>query len=309
MADKTLADLVILNDARNAPRNISDILNDARALAVIPADTVSDTVHYFTKHITDPTVGFRAIGDGRVGSKSVDEAVTVTLQVLDASFKVDKALADAFKGGPEAYIAKEANRHLKAAMFKAEKQLWYGAVNDAGGCHGLLDEPELNQTDGTMVVDATGTLASLASSLWAVRAGLDDVAVIVGRGGNLAIGDTVVQEVSGNTGTYPVYYTPIHAWLAYQVGSNYSAGRICNLTTENNKGLTDDRIAELLAKFPASRLPTHMFCSRRSLRQLQQSRTATNATGAPAPFPSEAFGIPLIATDSVIDTEAIEQTS
>jgi hypothetical protein len=311
MADKTLADLLVLNDARNAPRNISDVLNDALALKVIPADTVLNTVHYFTKHTTDPTVGFRAENDGRILSKSVDEQVTVTLKILDASFRCDKAIADAFKGGPEAYIAKEAARHLKAAMFLAERQLWYGnnSPGNTSGCEGLLDEVELNQTDGTMVVNAGGTLADLSSSLWAVRASLDDVAVIVGQNGQLSIADSVVQEVAGNTGTYPVYYTPMSAWLAFQRGSAYSAGRVCNLTTETNKGLTDDVIASLLAKFPAAKMPTHLFCSRRSRLQLQQSRTATNATGAPAPFPTEAFGIPLIATDSIVDTEPVEQTS
>jgi hypothetical protein len=46
--------------------------------------------------------------------------------------------------------------------------------------------------------------------------------------------------------------------------------------------------------------------NRRSLRQLQQSRTATNSTGAPAPFPTEAFGVPIVVTDALLSTEALE---
>jgi hypothetical protein len=39
--------------------------------------------------------------------------------------------------------------------------------------------------------------------------------------------------------------------------------------------------------------------------QLQMSRTATTPTGAPAPYPQEAFGIPIEETDSILDTEAL----
>jgi hypothetical protein len=45
--------------------------------------------------------------------------------------------------------------------------------------------------------------------------------------------------------------------------------------------------------------------SRRSLFQLQSSRTATNATGAPAPIPVESHNIPIAVTDSIVDTEKL----
>jgi hypothetical protein len=52
-------------------------------------------------------------------------------------------------------------------------------------------------------------------------------------------------------------------------------------------------------------MPTILVMNRRSLKQLQESRTATNATGAPAPFPSEAFGVPILVTDAITNTEAL----
>ena len=90
------------------------------------------------------------------------------------------------------------------------------------------------------------------------------------------------------------------------MGGAYSVGRIANLTADAGKGLTDDLISDLLSQFPAGMVPTLLVCSRRSLKQLQQSRTATNQTGAPEPFPSDAFGVPLITTDAIIDTEPLE---
>jgi len=38
---------------------------------------------------------------------------------------------------------------------------------------------------------------------------------------------------------------------------------------------------------------------------LRNSRTATNATGTGAPFPTEVEGIPIVVSDAVTSTEAI----
>jgi hypothetical protein len=91
------------------------------------------------------------------------------------------------------------------------------------------------------------------------------------------------------------------------MGGKYSIGRIANLNgpTDSNP-LTDDLISELLAEFPAGMGPSFMVCNRYSLRDLQQSRTATNGTGAPAPFPGDAFGVPIITSDGIVQTEAVE---
>jgi hypothetical protein len=45
--------------------------------------------------------------------------------------------------------------------------------------------------------------------------------------------------------------------------------------------------------------------SYRSLRQLRDSRTATNAVGAPAPTPTDVDGIPIYPTLGITDTEAL----
>jgi len=305
-----LADLLKANDKNLADRDVTDILNQAPVIAQLAAEAVPGTTHKYLKETTAPSAGFRDVNDGVENSDSEDTLVTVTLEILDSSFAVDKALADAYIKGPDEYISREALRHLRAAFFKAEGQLLYGTATggDADGFAGLVDSLEFG---GDMVVDATGTTEGAASTVFAVRStgALNDVMVVAGENAELSIGDSVVQRMAGNTGFYPAYYTPISAWLALQVGSVYSAGRIANVTTDTGKGLTDDLISDLLALFPAGREATHLIMSRRSRKQLQQSRTATNATGAPAPFPTEAFGVPIIVTDAVSDTGAIEAES
>lgn len=310
MADsfKTLSDLVTINDRRNAERDISDILNKAPVLARLAADTCPETTHYYTKYTTAPTVGFRAAGDGRDNSKSTDTQVSVALKIMDATFAVDKALADAYKDGSDAYLAKEGARHLQAALFMAEKQMFYGTANDSGGFSGFANETDLDKKDDTNVIDAGGTTANTGSSVWLIRTTGDDngAAIIAGKKGNIEIGDTSIVRIDGaTTGTYPGYYTPITGWMGLQRGGKYSVMRIANLTADSGKGLTDALIAAALALFPASEGPTLIAMNRRSLEQLRKSRTATNATGAPAPTPTDAFGVPIIPTDAISSTEAL----
>ena len=194
---------------------------------------------------------------------------------------------------------------LKAAFFAAEAQVLKGTVGGAAaGFSGLADALLFG---GAMVVNAGGTTAATGSSVYAVRStpDLNNVSVIMGANGMIDVGETVVQRLAGATGTYPAYYTPISAWMGLQIGSSYSAGRICNITEDSGKKLTDALLAQLIEKFPAGRGPNYLVMNRRSLRQLQASRTATNPTGAPAPFPSEAFGIPIVVTDAISSTEAL----
>lgn len=311
MADDftTLADLVLINDQANADIDVSDLLDEAPLLNRLPGDIASNgTNHKYLKQTGAPVVGFRSVNDGRDNDDSTDAQVSVDCKILDATFAVDKALADGYRLGKEAYIAREAMRHLKAAYAKAEAQYLGGTVEgDAAGFTGLADSTGLNALADEMVTDATGTTIGGASSVFLMRATPDmaDVVGIAGEGGRIEIGESVVQRLAGATGTYPAYYTPISAWMAMQVGGARSVARICNLTTQAGKGLTDALIATALGTFPASKQPTFMSMSRQSLTQLQASRTATNSTGAPAPFPTEAFGVPIVVTDGQINTETL----
>ncbi len=310
MADAflTLSDLTTINDANLADRDISDLLDDAPLLARLAADVVPGTDHKYVKETSAPVVGFRAVNDGLENTKSADTLVTINLKILDASFAIDKALADAYIGGPEAYIGREAARHLKSAFFHAEKQILSGTGNEADGFNGLPDDGNLNAVADDMVVNGGGTTDSTASSVWAIRSAgdMNDCVAIAGDNGKIDIGDSVVQRLAGSsTGSYPAYYTPIQGWLGLQIGGKYSVGRLANVTEDSGKTLSDSMLADLLSVFPAGRGPNYLVMSRRSLKQLQQSRTATNATGAPAPFPSEAFGVPIIVSDGVSDVETL----
>jgi hypothetical protein len=303
----TLTELLEINDQSLAALELTDLLDDAAVLKRLAAVEASDnTRHRYLVEDGAPAVGFRAVGDGRENKTGSDRLVSVDLKIFDASFMVDTAVADAYKGGREAFIAREAKRHMKAGFFEVESQCFYGTANDSAGFAGLAALLTVLYKDSAMVVDATGTTAGTGASVWLIRSGEDDVAAIAGDSGKLTMEETVsIRATGSSTGFFPALWTPIKGWLGLQTGTNYSVARICNLTEDSGKGLTDALIYRALSLFPSGKGPNMIAMNRRSLKQLRQSRTATNATGAPAPIPTEVEGIPIQTTDALLATETL----
>jgi hypothetical protein len=285
---------------------VSDVLDDAPFLSVLAARTVLGNTFKYSKITANPAVGFRDVNDGIENKKGTYTSVTLDLKVLDASFAVDIAAALADERGLEHMMGVEALAHMRQAMAEVESQIFYGTGNDAGGFGGFATQTNLNNIADAQVVNAGGTTASTGSSVYLVRTGDADCQVLWGQQGVISIGERQIVERAGSaTGRFPAYYHPITGWCGLKVGSVYSVVRIANLTADSGKGLTDSLIAQALEKFPASRGPNYIVMNRRSHRQLQSSRTATNPTGAPAPFPSESFGVPIVVTDQLSSTEAL----
>lgn len=250
-----------------------------------------------------PTVGFRNANDGVDATHGMVENRLVEVFLMNPRWECDKAVADVAEDGPEAYIAEEAAAMVEASMQAVASQFYYGITDDPNkGFPGLIAAYDATN----MVVDATGSTANTGSSVWAVRWNPQDVQWVWGNGGAFPLSDVSLQRILGtNNKPLTAYCQEMIARPGLQVGSKWSVGRIKKLTEDSTKGLTDKLIAKLLEKFPVGKAPDVLYMSRRSLRQLQESRTATNATGAPAPFPTESFGIPIEVTDAIVDTESL----
>lgn len=288
---------------------ISNILDAAPFVSLLPSIEASNgTVHSYITHTSNPVVGFIDELVGRDFDHSVDTKVTAELKILDYSFMVPKASADAWKsGGAAAFIAREANRHLRAAMQTLELQVLNNA-DSSGGFPGFAGLTSLDAAADAMVIDAGGTTADTGSSVYLARVTPDDGISMVykGDGPIVSFGDTIVQNWIDGTGkNLPKYYTPGNAWFGLQVGGAYSVSRIASLTGDSGAGLTDDLLYEAWSLHPIGQKPTHVVMNRRSLEQLRSSRTATNETGQPAPLPSSALGLPIVVTDQLSNTEAL----
>ena len=283
---------------------VTDILNAAPLLNVLAARTCQSNVFYYTKSTAAPAAGFRAANDGVTQSPTTREKVTVTLGIMDASFAVDVAVAQVDERGYQHVLGAEALAALTQALFQVEKQCIYGTDNDAAGFAGFADNTGLDATADSQVISAGGETVGGCSSVFAIKEGPLDCEVLWGQNGIISIGDLQIVERDGSSsGLFPAYYHPICAFAGLKIGSVYSCARLANIDTTTGHTLDDDGISDLLSLFPVGREPDYLVMSRRSRKQLQQSRTATNATGAPAPIPLESFGVNIIATDAMLNTE------
>lgn len=249
-----------------------------------------------------PTVGFRNAGDGTDSTVGAVENRLVEAFIMNPQWECDKAVADVSEDGPEAFIADEGLAMFEGALQSLATQFYYGLTQDPNcGFPGLLQA-----VDSTLVVDATGSTASTGSSVWAVCWGRQDVGWIWGGNGQLELSPvTEVRILGANSKPLTAYRQEILARPGLQVANKFSVGRIKKLTEDSGKGLTDALIGDLLSRFPVGKVPDALYMNRRSLKQLRASRTATNPTGAPAPFPTEAYGVPIKLTDAILSTEAL----
>ena len=163
-----------------------------------------------------------------------------------------------------------------------------------------------------VVVDAGGTTSATGSSVYAIKAGVTGVQYVYGNGTTFDLSAFREGDATdANSKRYAAFISDLTAWIGFQCVNKYAVGRLKDATADSGKGVTDAQIALLLSKFPVGERPTHLLMSRRSAYQLQISRTMTASTkqeaftGILPGVPTESFGIPIIITDSISDTETL----
>jgi hypothetical protein len=235
--------------------------------------------------------------------------------ILGGRIEVWKSVLDSPENGPASDIkANEASGVMEAAMRKVGRQIFYGktALGSALGFVGLV-----SFVDSTKIYDATGTTANTGSSIYFVKFGPKDVQLVMGKNGTMSLSEFRVEsltDANGNKG--PGEVADLCSWIGLQSASKNSVVRIKNVTADSGKGCTDALLAEGLALFPTGVRPDAIMLSARSRKQLQTSRSALVAlrgqgkndlggSMAYAPTPTDFEGIPIIATDSILNTEPI----
>lgn len=306
----TLLDLAKLNGADPVVGLIEEVATASPEVVTIPARTIRGTSYKTVIRNSRPSVAFRSANEGTAGSKSNFAERLVEAFILSARIEVDKAVARGYEDGPEALQAIEGAGVMRAALSTVGSQTIYGRN---AGSKGFIGLQEFITTFGDeLVVDAGGTTSGTGSSVYAIKAGNQGVQYVYGNGTSFELspfreGDAA--DASGNR--FAAYIADLTAWVGLQCVNRYAIGRIKKCTADSGKGVTDAKIAELLSKFPVGERPTHLLMSRRSAFQLQTSRTMAPSTkqeaftGILPGVPTESFGIPIIITDSIVDTEAL----
>lgn len=291
----------LIDDAIKVHPELSSVF--ARTIRGISYKTLARTA------LGRTTGSFRTANAGSTPIKGTYENRTVETFILDARFKSDKAVADRYEDGAPAYIAIEAGGIMEGEMQGLASQFYYGSGNNASGPPGLIDSYDATN----MAVDAGGTTATTGSSVWLVRDGPQAVGWVWGQNGSLnlsALREETGLDPNDTTKELTYYAQNLMAYPGIQVGSQQAVCRIKKLTADSGKGLTDVLLNQALAKFPVGRGPTQIFMSQRSAQQLQSSRTATNPTGQPAPWPNSIQGvdgstIPIRVTEAIVNTESL----
>jgi hypothetical protein len=289
--------------------SVGDLIEDSLVAApearIVPARTISGYMYKSLHRSTVPTVGFRDANEGAAAVQSVYLQRIHETFVVDASSEVDVAVAEAAEDGVDVVLAREAQGMLEGAFRGMGSQFFYGTATTVETS--IAGSPTkgfqgLNQLVGsTIVVDKAGT-GSARSSVWAVKFGENGVQWVVGNNGAIQTdAPRIVRVTDSNSNPYDAWRTPLRFNMGLQVANTNVLGRIKNITAAAT--LDDDDIFNLLSLFPVAVVPDALFMSRRSLEQLRASRTATNITGIPAPTPDSVAGIPIIVTDSILDTE------
>jgi hypothetical protein len=212
---------------------------------------------------------------------------------------MDKANATVHRGGSDAAMAGELEQHLRQAFFVLEQQVLGGNDEaEATGFIGLADERDA--LADAMTIGAGGSTA--LSSVYLIRTRNDGVAVVAGHDGNIEVGAVTEIMADGATGHFPALFQSVFGWYCLQLGNIHSVARIANIDAGANS-MDDDLFYQALETFPSDQQPDFVVMNRRSQSQIQQSRTATNATGAPAPRPTDIEGFPIIVTEGISNAE------
>jgi hypothetical protein len=309
MNTNDLAGMLLLNDANVSPEEASVILNKAPVLRSLYCQAASQggTRHQFKRKLTAPGVGFRLINEGITNAGGTFEIVSQDCALLDASFDRDKALAMAFKKGATAYMDAEGMDSLQEAFFAAECAIFRAGMNKQ--FTGLPGNPYFDQvTADSQVIDAGG---SGGRSVWLLRSAANGISVIAGNEGriDMATTDTENRIKDASNRFFTALSRSILGFFCLQVGRKYDAVRIVNLDGTTGHTLTDDMLYDAISRFPSGEGPNMIALSRTSLKELRQSRTATNPTGSPAPTPKDVDGIQIINTDAIPENEAAINTT
>ena len=294
-----------------AYRNTEELIGLIReTLAIYPeinnffAVPIEQTTYKTLVETALPTVEFRADNVGRETQKPTWEVRDVECKFLDASWDIDEKVVNEFAWGPAKFLQEQTRSHIEASLSKIAKQTWYGVTADASGFIGIASY--LNSLTIPTVINAGGTTDGACTSVYAVSTGLQRVGYAWGRNGKIDDGPVEMVRINDAVNPAKTYWgwaQKITGHVGLQVGTPKCIGRICNI--DATKPLTDALLADLLASFETGFQPEAFYMTRQARAMLQKSRTPYNQQGVPAPFPNEAFGVPIYITDSLLNTEAL----
>lgn len=316
MARTTLLDLAKRSAGRKEIGLIEANLQYAPELKLFPARTIDGTSFNTLLRVGLPSAQFTNANEGVDASKSRYENKLVQCFIIRSLVEIDKALVSADSPLGELQTD-EAMGVTEAVMRLIGRQIYYGRESGKGDAKGFFGLQDF--VDNSMLLNATGSTANTGSSVYFIKFGEKDVKMVFGNKKTLTLPPFRDETLTdANNKKFDGSVSHLTGWAGLQCVNPNSVVRICNLTAQDGKGLTDARLAAGLDLFPTGYAPDVILMSKRSRTQLQADRAARTSNaqqngkgGAQgggaiyAPTPDNYEGIPIIATDSILNTEAI----
>ena len=324
-------DVLKINNAEHLVGLIDDVTKHIPEMGFYDASPVIRNMYETLVLVQDPKVGFRKPGKFADHEAPKLDLRSVKCTYLDASWTIDKAIAEQSDWGKEFVFATQTMTHLRSAFMMLARQIYYGNRSNADGFKGLFELIGETTEDGTPLSNADLHIDAIdfleknppkignkkiepikgpeaekdLSSVFAVSTGLDSIQLAWGSEGSLNESDVMSIRVTNpenpsNSGKWH-YAQEIAGWCGMQVTSAHAFGRIHNLSNVNR--LNDDMLYSLISRFPVGRAPQAFFMTRRSLEHLRASRMAFHPVGAPVGNPDSVGGIPIYVTDAILNNE------
>lgn len=304
-----MLDLAKFNGSDAVVGLIEENLNVAPEAKMFPARTIKG-LSFKTLHRTAlPTTQFRSVNEGVNTTKSTYQNKLVECFYLDGQMEIDVALASGDEMGTAHAQAIEADGHMQAAILKIGTQVWYGTAG-GGDAKGFQGAQDIVNTANTL--DAGGTTGGTGSSVYGVRLGTKYSTLVFGNETVLNVGDWRKQTIIRSSKEMTAWKNSLEGWIGCQWSDINCVCRLKDATADSGKTVTDAKLSELLSQLKWT--PDYWFMNRRSLFQLQVSRSPVLSSGVPqqvtivsgmAPVPAESNNIPIIVTDSLLSTETL----
>jgi len=303
-------DIAKLNAGDEMSALIEKNKNAAPELALFPAFEIAGTSATTCIRTGYPAGAFKKLGGGVTPGGSSFDNVQFSLYNYDNPLQERDDIMKSHRKGRDFALALALSGAVKGAFELMGKAVYYGARSFGGGVDafpGLIDLYDST----TKFVDAGGTTASTGSSVWFIKFGDQEdglVSMIFGNGRGLSARDWLLQQlvIDSATGTVADGWTnSLNAAVGVQLADVDAAVRIGKLTEDSGKGLTDTLGYKALEKFPVGMKPDVALMTRRSQRQLRDSRTGTGGGAPNIALPTDIAGIPIVLTDSILNTEAL----
>lgn len=326
------------------------------AFSAFDVRTTSDTRFMSLVVVGLPSAGFVNLNEGftpAAGSLAVREfdCKLIGGQIAEELITANKWNA-AHKDAGYTFFDLQTQLKMIADLRHIERCIFQGTALDAKGFPGLkelcpfiagntlalTDAPE--DTDyAKSVVNAAGTTADVASSVFSVVFGEMDVQLVIGndQGGELLEMSEIIQQMIAPNSAEPTKTSlhnvaQVHGFIGLSIGgftkltpdqtvpTQFSARRLANVTPDNGKGVTDAKLQALVASHGDGLRPNRLFMSPRSGQQWAASRSATSVSvflggmsnaqagsvSLQAPPPDNFEGIPVTYTAAIKNTDAIE---